>query len=143
MASGSVDDDAWRDPEVVAASLPTPTPDAVVCYDDKLALALLDGLRSRGVRVPDDVSVIGFDGIPFAALSNPRLTTVATPTLEMGRVAARSLVAAIGTGSLPRGLVLPTELVVRESAHTARASLPARARMRGRPATLPSGAAAR
>ena len=143
VPSGSVDDDAWRDPEAVAASLPTPTPDAVVCYDDKLALALLDGLRSRGVRVPDDVSVTGFDGIPFAALSNPRLTTVSTPTVEMGRTAAVSLVEAIGTGSLPPGLVLPTELVVRESARRARASLPVGARGHGRPATVATPAAAR
>jgi DNA-binding LacI/PurR family transcriptional regulator len=112
-------DDAWRDPTGVAAALPEPPPDAVVCYDDKLALALLDGLRSQGVRVPDEVSVVGFDGIPFASLSNPRLTTVSTPTHEMGRLAARILVDAIAQGRLPAGRILPTELVVRESVRRA------------------------
>jgi LacI family transcriptional regulator len=132
LPSGSVDGDAWRDPALVASCLPRPIPDAVVCYDDKLALALLDGLRARGVRVPDEVSVTGFDGIPFAALSNPRLTTVSTPTVEMGRVAARCLVEAIGSGSLPPGLVLPTELVVRESVRSATRSRHARAGDAGR-----------
>lgn len=112
--------DAWREPAGVAAAIPSPLPDAIVCYDDKLALALIDGLRAAGTRVPADVSVTGFDGIPFAALSNPRLTTVATPTVDMGRLAARNLLEGIRAGTLPPGQVLPTELVVRESVRPAR-----------------------
>ena len=83
-----VSDQAWRHPDQVAAELGPVLPEAVICYDDKLALALLDGLRGRGVRVPTDVAVVGFDDMPFAALSNPRLTTVATPAVPMGRLAA-------------------------------------------------------
>jgi len=127
VATVTLAEDAWRDPAGIAAAIPTPLPDAIVCYDDKLALALLDGLRTAGVRVPDDVSVTGYDGIPFAALSNPRLTTVATPTVEMGRVAARNLIEGIRAGRLPPGRVLPTELVVRESVRAT-----ARARRSGR-----------
>lgn len=119
VATVTLAEDAWREPARVAAAIPAPLPDAIVCYDDKLALALLDGLRTAGVRVPEDVSVTGYDGIPFAALSNPRLTTVATPTVEMGRVAARNLIDAIRAGRLPPGQVLPTELVVRESVREA------------------------
>lgn len=119
----SVGEEDWRRPHVVAEALGPVLPDAVVCYDDKLALALLDGLRRRGVGVPDDVAVTGFDDIPFAALANPRLTTVATPTVEMGSLAARTLVDAIAGGGLPPARVLPVELVIRES--SAPASRPA------------------
>ena len=108
-------DDAWRTPDLVAARVGSSLPDAIICYDDKLALALLDGLRSRGIRVPQQVCVVGFDDIPFAALSSPRLTTVASPTTLMGRLAARTLAAAIGDGRLPPARVLPVELVIRES----------------------------
>jgi LacI family transcriptional regulator len=108
-------DQAWMDPDAVGAALGRRAPEAVACYDDKLALALLDGLRRRGLSAPHDVAVTGFDGIPFASLSNPRLTTLATPVVEMGRLAARTLVLSIDTGELPPPLVVPVELVVRES----------------------------
>jgi LacI family transcriptional regulator len=111
---------AWREPDAVAAALGSRPPDAVACYDDKLALALLDGLRRRGLAVPRDVAVTGFDDIPFARLANPRLTTVATPVVEMGRLAARSLVGAVDTGQLPPPLVMPVSLVVRESSSAPR-----------------------
>jgi DNA-binding LacI/PurR family transcriptional regulator len=65
--------------------------------------------------VPDDVAVVGFDDIPFAALSNPRLTTVSTPTATMGRMAAETLLGAIAAGALPDPVILPVALVVRES----------------------------
>jgi LacI family transcriptional regulator len=106
---------AWTDPDAVSAALGPHPPDAVICYDDKLALALLDGLRRRGLGVPRDVAVTGFDDIPFARLANPRLTTVATPVVEIGRLAARSLVGAIDSGQLPPPVVMPVELVIRES----------------------------
>jgi DNA-binding LacI/PurR family transcriptional regulator len=88
--------------------------DAVICYDDQRALVLLDALRRAGVRVPDDLGVVGFDDIPQAAISNPRLTTVSVPHAEIGRLAAASLIEGI-TGSLPPSTVLATTLVVRES----------------------------
>jgi DNA-binding LacI/PurR family transcriptional regulator len=99
----------------LAAEIAADLPDAVVCYDDKLALALMDALRDIGLRVPEDVGVVGFDGIPFAAIANPRLTTVAVPTAELGRQAARLLIDAVHTGVLPDGVLLPVEIVVRES----------------------------
>jgi DNA-binding LacI/PurR family transcriptional regulator len=107
--------DAWRAPAALAAAIAADLPDALVCYDDKLALALMDALRDAGVRVPDDVGMVGFDGIPFTAISNPRLTTVATPTAEMGRLAAASLIRAIREGVQPDGQVVTPELIVRES----------------------------
>jgi DNA-binding LacI/PurR family transcriptional regulator len=107
--------DAWRSPGGLAAEIATDLPEALVCYDDQLALGLMDALRNLGVRIPDDLSIVGFDGIPFAAISNPRLTTVAVPSAEMGRVAASSLIRAVHEGALPEGVVLPVELVARES----------------------------
>ena len=119
--------DAWSRPDLVAEALGRRPPDAVVCYDDKLALALLDGLRRRGLAVPRDVAVTGFDDIPFARLANPRLTTVSTPVVEMGRLAARSLVGAVHSGELPPPSVMPVELVVRESSAATGRGRPRRA----------------
>jgi LacI family transcriptional regulator len=111
--------DAWRDPADLAAEIAADLPDALVCYDDLLALGLMDALRGLGVRVPDDVGLVGFDGIPFAGISNPRLTTVAVPSAEMGRAAAASLIRAVHEGVLPDGVMLPVELVIRESTRSA------------------------
>lgn len=108
-------DDAWRAPLTIAATILRDPPEALLCYDDKLALAILDGLRSHGVRAPDDIGIVGFDGIPFAAISEPRLTTVAAPTAELGRLAASSLVGAIHSGEVPGAVLLPVQLVVRAS----------------------------
>jgi DNA-binding LacI/PurR family transcriptional regulator len=106
----------------LAAEVASAGPDAVVCYDDKLALELMDALRRLGIRVPDDIGIVGFDGIPFAAISNPRLTTVAVPTAEIGRLAATLLIQAVHDGALPDGVLLPVELVVRESTRPTLAS---------------------
>jgi DNA-binding LacI/PurR family transcriptional regulator len=108
-------DGAWRTPEPLAELVAADLPEALVCYEDVLALALMDALRTRGIRTPDDVAIVGFDGIPFVEISNPRLTTVNTPLAELGRLAASSLMEAIQTGKLPDPVVLPVELVVRDS----------------------------
>ncbi len=105
-------------PGHVAAAIVADLPEALVCYDDKLALALMDALRRLRIRVPEDIGMVGFDGIPFAAISNPRLTTVATPSGEIGRLAATSLIRAIQGGSIPQGMLLQPELIVRESTRT-------------------------
>ena len=109
--------DTWRDPFDLAALIAEDPPDALVCYDDKLALALMDELRKLRIRVPDDIGIVGFDGIPFTAISNPRLTTVATPAGEMGRLAAASLIRAIQGGPRPEAVLLSPELIIRESTH--------------------------
>jgi LacI family transcriptional regulator len=108
--------DGWRDPSAVARALADDPPDAVVCYDDKLALALLDALRSTRLSVPDDLAIVGFDGIPAARQSKPRLTTVDVPSVELGRRAAEMLIAAgRDSGRLPLSEILPVHLVVGES----------------------------
>jgi LacI family transcriptional regulator len=107
--------DAWRAPSDVASAVAADLPDAILCYDDKLALGLMDALRALGIRVPDDLGLVGFDGIPFTAISNPRLTTVDTPTRDLGRLAAAALIGVAQTGQRPAGTLLQAELVVRES----------------------------
>ncbi len=75
----------------------------------------MDALRRRGIACPRDVAIVGFDGIPFATMSNPRLTTVASPSVELGRLAAATLFTALRSGTLPPGVVLPVQLVEGES----------------------------
>jgi DNA-binding LacI/PurR family transcriptional regulator len=98
----------------VAARLREARLDVVLCYDDQRALRLLDALRAEGLRVPEDLGVIGFDDIPQAAISNPRLTTISVPHPEMGRRAAEALIAG-KRGELPPSAQVPARLVVRES----------------------------
>lgn len=107
--------DVWRSHSELAAEIAGDLPDALICYDDQLALTLVDALREVGVRVPDDLGLVGFDGIPFAGIANPRLTTVVVPSAEMGRVAATSLIRAIHDGTPPQGEMLRVDLVIRES----------------------------
>ena len=93
--------------------------DAVQVYSDLMALGLLSGFHDIGVRIPDDVAVIGFDNRRAASLSWPTLTTVAQPSREIGIAAGRMLIGKIKEETAPPGgwsEVLPTRLVVRESA---------------------------
>lgn len=94
---------------------------AVITYNDLMALGVVARLRDRGVRVPQDMSVAGFDDIPMASMTSPRLTTVAAPLEQAGRSAVQLLLSTLdGRGTTPpRRRLLPTRLVVRAS--TARA----------------------
>jgi LacI family transcriptional regulator len=107
--------ESWRSPHGLAKKIAQDIPDALVCYDDKLALAVSDALRQLGIRIPDDLAVVGFDDIPFAQISNPRLTTVAQPSSAMGQLAVEMLLSAIEHGTIPPSEVLPVRLLVRES----------------------------
>ena len=107
--------DGWRDPTPAARALASDPPDAVLCYDDKLALALLDALRATDLDVPDDLGVAGFDGITAALQSRPRLTTVAVPSVQVGRRAVEMLTAGLLDGGMPNSEVLPVALVVGDS----------------------------
>jgi LacI family transcriptional regulator len=105
----------WRDPSTVADALAGDRPDAVICFDDKLALALMDALRLTPLDVPADVAVVGFDGIALSGRSRPRLTTVAVPSMGLGRRAVEMLVASVRDGSMPPSEVMPVRLIVGES----------------------------
>lgn len=107
--------DGWRDASMAARAIALDPPDALVCYDDKLALALLDALRSTSLRVPEDIAIAGFDGTLPAHQSRPRLTTVDVPSVDLGRRAVEMLLATGRDGTLPPSEVLPVRLVVGES----------------------------
>ncbi|MFW5709807.1 MAG: substrate-binding domain-containing protein, partial [Chloroflexota bacterium] len=73
-------------------------------------------IRNRGLTVPGDISLVGFDNIPQAELTHPALTTVHQPIRDMGRVAAEMLMAIISNPDTPtRKVVLETKLVIRAS----------------------------
>jgi DNA-binding LacI/PurR family transcriptional regulator len=105
----------WRDPSMAAEQLASDPPDAVVCYDDKLAMALLDALRSTRLDVPGDLALMGFDGIPAARQSRPRLTTVDVPSVEIGRRAVEMLVDSTKEGKPRPSEVMPVRLIVGET----------------------------
>jgi DNA-binding LacI/PurR family transcriptional regulator len=94
----------------------TPRPTAVFCYNDMTAIGLLRAARQAGLRIPDDLAVVGFDDIPIAAYVSPALTTVAQPKFELGQRAMAMAMALIGgeTGAVS-DLILPGRLVIRES----------------------------
>jgi DNA-binding LacI/PurR family transcriptional regulator len=89
---------------------------AVLAYNDLLALGVLTRLAARGVRVPDQVSVVGFDDIAMAGMAAPPLTTVAVPSAAAGRAAVEALLEMLaGDHTEPRVVELPTQLMVRAS----------------------------
>jgi LacI family transcriptional regulator len=91
-------------------------PTAIFASSDQMAFGVYEAIRRRGMRVPDDVSVVGFDDLPEVRWSSPPLTTVRQPLSEMGALAARTVLrlAAGDDVDSPR-VELATELVVRES----------------------------
>ncbi|SDT08560.1 LacI family DNA-binding transcriptional regulator [Actinoplanes derwentensis] len=90
---------------------------AVIAYNDMMAIGLIRALTTDGVRIPQDVSVIGFDNIFAADLVTPALTTVAAPLAAMGTTAVRNLLAMIRGARLQTAepVSLPSRLVVRAS----------------------------
>jgi DNA-binding LacI/PurR family transcriptional regulator len=107
---------------------------AILAMTDVQALAVIEEAERRGIAVPGDLSVVGFDDIPEARLSTPALTTVVHPIVEKGRAAARIL---FDRGPL-RHVTLPVSLAIRSStaaprmAETARRSSPLRSRGRSK-----------
>lgn len=95
--------------------LPEP-PTALCAASDRMALGAIEALRRRGLRVPQDMSVVGFDDLPEVRWSAPPLTTVRQPLADMGRLAVRTVLG-LTRGEQPGSprLELGTELVVRAS----------------------------
>jgi PAS domain S-box-containing protein len=89
--------------------------DALVAANDKMAFGALEVLRARGIRVPDDVAVVGFDDTEEARAVIPSLTTVRQPIYELGKRAVETLLALLAGKEVPGRLVLPTEVVIRRS----------------------------
>jgi LacI family transcriptional regulator len=91
-------------------------PTAIFASNDVSAFGAMDAVRHRGLRIPEDVSILGFDDIPQAAQMYPSLTTIRQPLAEMGRAATQLLFTYINEPDAPiKRLELPTELIVRRS----------------------------
>lgn len=90
-------------------------PTAVFCTSDEMAIGLMRTLLSAGLKVPEDISVAGFDDIEFAAVAEPALTTIHQPRRELGQAAASVLIDLLQGRPSPKRIRLETELIVRDS----------------------------
>jgi DNA-binding LacI/PurR family transcriptional regulator len=98
-------------------------PSAVLAFSDAMARGVIRAVEDKGLEVPGDISVVGFDDIQIAAFHNPRLTTVRQPLREMGRIAARLVLERINDPekSDDSFVVVEPVLIVRDSTGPARA----------------------
>lgn len=91
-------------------------PTAVFAADDAMAAGALRAIREAGLRVPDNVALVGFDDAPIATLTDPQLTSIRQPVYELGARAARLLISQLAGKELaPVQQCLPVELIVRQS----------------------------
>jgi DNA-binding LacI/PurR family transcriptional regulator len=97
-----------------------PSPDAVFAATDRLAVAALGLAADRGLTVPRDLAVVGFDDLPLAAYLRPSLSTVAQPAQELGETAI-ALALALADGEHPQPVTLRAQLIVRASSGPANA----------------------
>jgi LacI family transcriptional regulator len=95
----------------------TEMPTAVTCFNDRVAIGLLKALHELGLRVPEDISVVGYDDIDIAAFASVPLTTIRNPKQELGRRAAELLVGHLESAGRPpvEKVALDVELIVRNS----------------------------
>ena len=97
-----------------------PMPTAIICGNDILALGAQAECQARGLSVPEDISVVGFDNIEFSAHANPPLTTIDVPAEEMGKTAATYVLASLGGDDVPLHNPVEVELILRASSGPAR-----------------------
>jgi len=102
--------------EQAAKALATvPRPTALICTNDLMAIGAMEHCRDVGLRVPEDVSIVGFDDLPLSALLTPRLTTVRQPAHDMGFRAATALFDLLENGESGAIGELPASLQLRDS----------------------------
>jgi LacI family transcriptional regulator, repressor for deo operon, udp, cdd, tsx, nupC, and nupG len=91
-------------------------PDAVFCANDEMAIGAQKAIYQNGLRIPEDVAVVGFDDLRFGAFATPSLTTIGQPTAELGETATRMMDALLhGKGLTNNTVVLAHQLIVRRS----------------------------
>jgi GntR family transcriptional regulator of arabinose operon len=92
-------------------------PTAIVCYNDQLAVSLLDTIRELGLRIPEDLSMIGYDDSFLATATETKLTTIEHPKSALGEQAANLLIAQLERGMAPseKQTLYPPKLIVRQS----------------------------
>ena len=89
--------------------------EAIASANDEMALGAISALRERGLSVPGDVGIVGFDDLEEGRFASPPLTTIRQPLYEQGRRAAEMLLAMMAGEQVPMTVTLPTELVIRQS----------------------------
>jgi DNA-binding LacI/PurR family transcriptional regulator len=97
----------------IATATPVQRPDGVVAINDMLAIGMIAGFRTHGVRIPDDISLVGIDDMAFSALVSPAITTVRPPVREMAELTVNRLMARLKDPSIPIGDFLFTPTLVR------------------------------
>ncbi len=92
-------------------------PEAIFCTDDNVALGAMQECRKRGIRVPDDIAIIGFHDLEFSACASPSLSSIVTRRFETGKLAAEKVLAALNSTSRhpPSQIDLGFEVIARES----------------------------
>jgi LacI family transcriptional regulator len=91
-------------------------PDAIFAASDIMAIGAMRAVREAGLKIPDDIALVGFDDLPIATLSDVQLTTVRQPVIQFGIKAVEILIDLIENGvKPPRRIIMDTELVIRES----------------------------
>jgi LacI family transcriptional regulator, repressor for deo operon, udp, cdd, tsx, nupC, and nupG len=91
-------------------------PTAIFCFNDEMAMGVITTARQRGLHVPEDLSVVGFDDIRFARYFDPPLTTVTQPMREIGEGCVRLLLDVLsGSSRTPASVTLPTQLTIRST----------------------------
>jgi DNA-binding LacI/PurR family transcriptional regulator len=92
-----------------------PDVDAIFASDDESAVGAMSAVRAAGRRIPEDISVVGFDDQFLALYTDPPLTTIKAPTEEVGRTAARQLIQLIRNGEAASLVLLPSKVIIRSS----------------------------
>jgi LacI family transcriptional regulator len=92
-------------------------PDAIFCFNDPVAITCMQFLKERGIKIPEDISIIGFTNEPIAALVEPSLTTVSQPAYEMGKAATKLIIDQIESKEdiKEEVKILKTSLIIRNS----------------------------
>jgi LacI family transcriptional regulator len=101
-------------------NLPNP-PDAIFCGNDTTALSTMIYLRDKGIRIPEDIGIVGYSNEPFSSVVSPAISTIAQPGFLMGQKAAELILNQIEHKERTfKTLVMPTELIIRESSNRKR-----------------------
>ncbi len=94
----------------------SPRPTAIFCFNDRMAVGAMRSARDLGLKIPDDLSIFGFDNVELAQASDPPLTTIRQPAVQMGQAAARKLFALINNEKdTYTETILPIEVIIRGS----------------------------
>lgn len=97
--------------------LPNP-PDAIFCGNDTTALTVMIYLRDKGIKIPQEMGIVGFSNEPFSKVVSPSISTIAQPGFEIGKKAAELIISQIEAKERTyQTIVLPTELIIRESSN--------------------------